>query len=385
MKEYLEMVKGERTSKAAKIIPLSQLAAKAKQYARKPPKELTLVNKLGNTVSETGKYVAMALANTELLPKWSIEEILNLFGDDNAFNKEDLKFVKPNGDKGLSEAQKIAKAKEIWKNVLSSQGEKQTDVTKQLESGARKGKFVFASEFLKSSSHIETAILQAINALKQISQSDADYKFDESQILDFKVEGKESTGKFMSNLISKVVTELQKALNKYEFDKRIEDTLWTITDNISEANRNILWPESDHDITSVAALEKYFRTLRSSDEMKRGEKVLGQLNKGIGYKKKGKMEAKKEENFDRDFLKLMYNATEETRGVPTEYEEFDQKVNSLAKQYLKENPWLKSYLIKEHDLGADATDADVKDELVSQLAFHISKLRQKLGRKHRLL
>lgn len=385
MKEYLEMVKGERTSKAAKIIPLSQLAAKAKQYTRKPPREVMLVNKLGNTVSETGKYVAMALANTELLPKWSIEEILNLFGDDNAFEKEDLKFIKPNGDKGLSEGQKITKAKEIWKNILQSQGERQTEITKQLESGGRKGKFVFASEFLKGSSHIETALLQAIRALKQISESDAEYEFDESQFLNFKTEGQESTSKFMSGLVSKVVTELQKALNKYEFDKRIEDTLWTIADNISEANRNILWPESDHDITSIAALEKYFRTLRSSEEMKRGEKVLGQLNKGIGYKKKGKMEAKKEENYDRDFLKLMYGATEETRGVPTEYEEFDKKVESLAKQYLKENPWLKSYVVKEYGLDAESTDAEIQDELASQIVFHITKLRQKLGRKHRLL
>lgn len=382
LKEYLEMVKGDKTSKAAKITPLSQLEAKVKQYTRKPPKEFTLVQKLGNSVSETGKYVAMALANTELLPKWSIDEIINLFKDEDAFSKDDFKLIKPKGDKGLSETQKIAKAKEIWKNVLNSQGEKQKEITKKLESGARKGKFVFASEFLKSSSSVETSLIKAIKALEQISQKDPDYKFHENEFLNFKAEGEKTVGQFLNNLINQIITELQQTLDKYDFGESAADTLQAISNDLSKANKNILWPESEHDITSVADLEKYFKTLRSPEEMKRGEKVISQLNKGIGYKKKGKMEPAKKENFDRDFLKLMYHATEETRGVPIEYDEFHKKVKLLSKQYIKENPWLKTYIINEYGLESNAENSEIEDELSSQLVFYISKLRKKLGRKH---
>lgn len=363
----------------------------------RPGRATVILQKMNNQLSDTGKYVVHELTTKLDRKLWNEQEIIDAITDDGL---KDIKFLKPGGDKNLTDEQKKSKATEIRKAIVQRRHDIQAEVVKTLETGAPKGKakFIFASEFMKenikkasesgkSSLMIEKSMTDAMRALKDIGKSDPKFDYKESDWLNFKSTSTMNVNNFMSKLINNIVNKLSGALDEYDdsFDDKTKNYLWMIVDNIQEANRNIMWPDWNHDITNFMQLEQYFEFLRSDKEIKRGDKVLNQLNKGIGYKKKGRLQKEnKNDNYDKEFLKLMYEATSETKGLAFEDNDFDKKIKQLSTQFLKEHKWLKQYIMETESMPEDSDLDDVGYELMSLMAFNISKLRQKLGRKHNI-
>jgi len=367
---YLEMAKQQDQEKKSR-----------KGIGGKPSRVSMIMQKMAGKLSDTGKLVVQELATKLDRKLWTEQEIIDAITDDGL---DEIKYIMTGGDKGLTMDQKKAKATEIRKAIVQRRHDVQAEVVKTLESGAPKGrgKFVFASEFMKSNIakgglSIDDALITALKVLKDIGKSDPKYDYEESEWLNHKASG--NINNFLSNLISQTSSKLSQAIEEYDdsFDEEQKEKLWKIIDVIQSANRNIVWPDWEKDIKSHAQLKAYFEFLRSDKEMSRAEKAVG------GYKRKGKVqERSRKVDYSRDFLKLMYDAVNETRGMMIEDEDFDKKATQLAKQYLKENKWLKNYMMDEYGLAKDSDDDEITDELKAEMAFEISRLRNKLGKKH---
>jgi len=136
-----------------------------------------------------------------------------------------------------------------------------------LNNNSKKGNFIVSSEILNASPNIEDNVIRALKALKSISEADPAYQFDERYFLDYKTTDQRTTSKFINELISKVSDELQMVLNntRYDLSKEVENKLWGIVDSLQQGNKNVLWQEGDHDITTTEQLKKYFTILKHQD------------------------------------------------------------------------------------------------------------------------
>lgn len=360
--QYYEMAKEKA------LIPNKQILT-PKQG--KQPRAYLVIKEMGDSYSETAKYVAQLLSNNTTW-KFNSEEILGMFESKSIFPSKYHSILKPGGDKKLSDAQRKEKAKEIFQSAMELYHKQNSEISKTLEGGAKKGNFAFASELFKTSSNVETDILRSFKIFQQIAalpeEQNNNYTFDQAKFLDYKANGSETTTNFMNRLVGRVSSELRKILGTFEFNERTQNTIQSVADGVQKANKDILWPESDHDILDLAHLEKYFRMLRSSQEMKRGEKILTKTATQSGYKKKGRVQSESPK-YEQNFKDLIKEAVKETQGVPSNTEDLDKKIHELAKSMLKNNRWLKQYMIDMYDMDKEADIDEVEDELASQIAY----------------
>jgi len=354
-------------------------------------------------------YTGIALAQTNLLPNWSLDDIVNEIDNRTHLDKKFHKYLNGKSRGTPIEQKKIAMT--LWQNIIENEGQRKIRLkdeegneveikTDEIVNTIKDKNTVLAHEISASGKmqHIETAILNALDFFAKLEGVDPNYRFDRRKYYNFRPDEYFTTTQYLNNIIGRgiqssngavpIPQEIQKILSTYEFDENVEKFLNDIVKTLSGVNKNIMWPESDFAIENYSDLKKYFKLLHSSEEQTRGNKIIKM------YKKKGQ-EVEKEQAGGIDskiYEKLIDHALNKISGLnaSVEPDKTHDEFKKVAKELVDEHPTLVSYVTKVEKLGDDFTSYEhnkeaVIDELTSILAFKKSISDRALGRKRKSL
>lgn len=397
---YFEEPINARTSQRIQLPNLQELIKTEESKHGKKSLDYQVIRLLGNQYSDVAKYLAIALARTSINPKWSMEDILAEIEEKTLIRKKFHKYLEKNGDKRLSIKDKKKMALLIWNEIIEAEGQKNVQIIDTIEKASEKANKTLAAEVTQSKTKtldkmgdIENAILNALKFLKKFGEIDKAYEFSYTKYLNYRINNPDiTTNSFINGLIGtankegvvSLTNEIQLIKDKYEFADNIEQYLQDIIETLADVP-NILWPESDTDITSVEQLQKYFRMLRSNKEQIRGQKILKQYKKRA-EKLEQEQETQKnsgitEGKFD-GFLNALVTKLENIDR--TDLRQFHRTLESASYEALQKNPLIIKYIVKQENLPVEG-DEDAKDaaamELSSLLARELSKRLKHIGRR----
>lgn len=378
----------ERTTQRISLKNINSIIKTEENKHGKKSREYQLINKLRQDgYSDIAIYLAMALSQTKLAPGWSIDDIMGEIEDPKLINKKYHKYLSKGYQGGEDVLAQKKLAMDMWKQVIEGEGKEQLKfmgVTEKMP----KQKTRLAHEVLTHPgdqlSKIQNAIISGLDILQKIAKADPDYKLDIKKYFTYDPEGNISTTQYVNSLAGggkghasappSLPQELLKISREYELDDKANKLIKDINNVLNNAH-DILWPEYEKPIKSIEDLKRYFNTLKSSKERARGEKVLKQY-------KKSKIEKPRNE-VDKQYDKIIQSAVTDLETIPMslEPEKFRLESEKIAKQLLKENDWLKDYVMHSESLPDDATDDEVITELAANMAFEYSKRKKHVGRR----
>lgn len=401
--EIMQIFEAENRTKQKITLPAidATLKTEAKKHGKKSLNYEVIRELRAKNFNDIAIYVGMALAQTKLLPHWSLDDIVGELESQSHIDKKYAKHLKGKAKGSTVQQKKIAM--EIWKNIIENEGGrkiklsdkqgKEVEVkTDEIVDQIKDKNIALAHELVGTRQKIEKAILNALGLFAKIASIEPSYKFDANKYYSFDPDKKPTTTQYINALIGRGIAysgspnpipqEIMRLITDFEFSAETEQFLRDISDTLNKVNKNILWPEADFKIDSYEKLKKYFKGLSSPAESKRGEQIIK------GYKKKEKEIEKQTYGIDdNELAKIIERAVNKIENMSStiDQDKFYQAVTGLSKNIIAENPGVVDFIIKNENLQNIENEIDrqeaVEDEIAAMIARQHRARKSHLGRK----
>lgn len=405
MFDFFEATERKKKTDKESFETIKSIIAKENKKRGKKSASFQLIKKLQEKeMSEIAIYTAMALAQLNIKPKWTIEEVMGALEDKNFIDDELIPYLVKNDviDEEMSDEEKITIAKQIQENILQNEKNTIEYVKNVITSQSKIKNSIFVHQL--SASQLEN-IKNAIKEALTIFQS-ATSDFNMDSYLNYDAENSsEQTYQFFTKLlggeakasceslpleISAVLAEL----NEVQKSKQIKSAqgrkkLAGWISSLESANKvfnavsqkRIIWPESDSDIKNLDELEAYFVSLEEiRDKMMPVIRQYKKRTQTVTHIKSTDEEENKEivqAEWDEEKVNNLVNSlvknllrNKEIRSI--DYNDLIKKTDELAEKMFKKFDGLEEYLSIDHP--------DAIGELSGRIAARMGSSKALLGR-----
>jgi len=362
-----------------KEIKLENIDAIIKREAAKHGKksiEYQVIQELRKEkLNDIAVYVGIALSKISQKPKWNVEDIKNMFDSKQFISEKFIPILNNIIKRKVSEEELKKIALEIKNDILNNEKETLDQIRNTLNTTSNKRKTILAHE-LKKEDIVTTknAITETIQILSKLMPDD----FNIDNILNYSTETSQPVYDFINKLILggniSLIGEIEVALNELktliqtnpEYKTKLNKYILTLNKNKEQLERihslNILWPEMDMKITSLADLEKYFNLIEK--DRPRGQKIVNSYKMKI---KKNKTVEKEENEFTYKTFKQFIRKITKQFVNDNDFRTFDGKeltsaLDKVSEKILKEMKDVRAYLRQDsHDPQSELTGILAKE------------------------